>query len=101
MRACGNRALDSSQDTLRIGPTSAPQPDVVVLGPRADYYRFGEKHSLSDVLLIIEFARRSFHFDYLIKRQLYAGAGIPEYWIPDLATNTIKAEHAAYTAEAT
>ena len=73
----------------------------MVGGPRADYYRFGEKPSLSDVLLIIEFARRSFQFDYMNKRQLYAGAGIPEYWIPGLATNTIKAEHVAYTAEAT
>ena len=53
------------------------------------------------MLLIIEFAQRSFQFDYMNKRQSYAGAGIPEGWIPVLATNTIKAEHVAYTAEAT
>ena len=73
----------------------------MVLRPRADYYRFGEKPSLSDVLLIIEFAQTSIQFDYMNKRQLYAGAGIPEGWISDLAPSTIQADNAAYTAEAT
>ena len=73
----------------------------MVGGSRAEYYRFGEKPSLSDVLLIIEFAQRSFQFDYMNKRQSYAGAGIPEGWISDLAPSTIKADNAAYTAEAT
>ena len=42
-------------------------------------------------LLVIEVAGDSLRFDRQSKRVLYAGAGIPEYWIVNLAEAAIEA----------
>ena len=44
----------------------------------------------ADVLLLVEVADRSYHFDREIKLPLYAAAGIPEVWLVDLTRNVVE-----------
>lgn len=59
---------------------SRPEPDLMWL--RAKRYR-GRHPSASDVLLAIEVADSSLFSDLREKAELYAEAGIVEYWIVD------------------
>ena len=66
-----------------------PQPDLILLAPRRDFY----KRSLprpADVLLVIEVADSSLAYDRAVKMALYAGAGIPEAWIINLIDRWIE-----------
>ena len=89
--ACGDRALVSTQNSVRMAPWSAPQPDFAVLRYREDFYRTGERAGPGDVLLVIEVADSSLRFDRTVKLPLYASAGIPEYWIVNLKDRVLTA----------
>lgn len=89
--ACQGRALVSTQNSLRLGQWSAPQPDFAVLRPRADYYATGERAGPADVLLVIEVSESSLRYDRTIKLPLYARSGIGEVWIVDLPHRVLTA----------
>jgi len=59
---------------------SAPEPDVLWLAPR-DYFQDHPKPE--DVLLLVEVAESSLAQDTGEKAQLYAEAGIADYWVVD------------------
>ncbi len=67
------------------GVDSVPEPDlaVVALGNYMDAHP-------SQALLIIEVADSSLKFDRQEKAALYARAGVPEYWIVNLAGRSIE-----------
>ena len=79
--------MPSSSHRVRFGSSvSEPQPDLVLLRPRSDFY--ASRHAgPADILLIIEVAESSIQYDRDVKTPLYAAAGIPEYWLVDLNTN--------------
>jgi len=62
---------------------SLPEPDFAILvEPRGDYQR---RHPRGDELsLVIEVADTTLQFDTTTKRDLYARAGVPEYWVLDI-----------------
>lgn len=64
---------------------SEPEPDLVVAALDAP-----EPRHLSETLLIVEVAASSLLYDREVKRLLYARAGVPEYWIVDLAGEAIE-----------
>ena len=74
----GDRALVWVQGPARLAIDSVPEPDLALL--RLHSYRSGSPRS-EDVLLIVEVAESSLRYDRTTKLQLYASAGIPEYWI--------------------
>jgi len=77
------RALLWPQNPLVILPDSEPEPDIILLGWRDDFYR----HALpgpEDVALLIEVANTSLRYDRHLKGPLYAEAGVRDYWIVDL-----------------
>jgi Uma2 family endonuclease len=76
----GDRAVVSPQNPIAIRPRSEPQPDVVLLRPRAVSYSW-ELPAAEDVLLVVEVADTTVRFDRLVKARLYARAGIPEFWL--------------------
>ena len=80
----GDRAFVWVQSPIRLDDHNEPQPDVALLHPRQDEYR-NALPVPADVLLVIEVADSSLAFDRAVKANLYARAGIPEYWIVDLA----------------
>ena len=88
-QALRGRGFVSVQNPVRLGDHSEPQPDVVVLKPRADYYR-GATPQPEDVLLAIEIANSSLGFDRAVKLPLYASFGIPEYWIVDIQARAVE-----------
>jgi Uma2 family endonuclease len=60
-----------------------PEPDLMLLKPRADAYRSRYPAS-ADLLLLIEVSDSSLAFDQGLKRALYARHGIAEYWVIDI-----------------
>lgn len=80
--ACYLRAIVSVQNPVRFDRYTELQPDIAVCRRRADFYR-SEHAKPSDILLLIEVADSSLRYDQTIKRDLYARAGIVEYWIVD------------------
>jgi Uma2 family endonuclease len=88
-RAVGDRALVSAQDPVRLSDISEPQPDLMLLRPRPDFYRNAHP-TPADVLLLIEVADTSVAYDRSKKLPLYARAGIPEYWLVDLERGVLE-----------
>ena len=73
------RALVSIQNPVRLDDRSEPEPDVALLEPKEVY---GSRHPRpDDVLLLIEVADTTLHFDRDIKALLYARAGVRELWV--------------------
>jgi Uma2 family endonuclease len=88
-QAIGNRAILDVQGPIVLGNHSEPQPDIVLLRPRDDFYEVAHPQS-EDVLLLIEIADSSLNYDRNIKIPLYARYGIPEVWLIDLPKQHIE-----------
>ncbi len=88
--ALRGRAMIAVQDPVRLDDDSEPQPDVMLLQWRDDFYRNGHP-APADVLLLIEVADSSVEFDRTVKLAAYARAGIPEVWIVARAERRIEA----------
>jgi len=82
-RAAGERATVWCQSPLVLGERSMPEPDLMLLKPRADFYRDAHP-TAADVLLLIEVSDTTTSYDRRIKLPLYARHGIVEVWIVDL-----------------
>lgn len=85
----GDRAFVSVQNPIRLSDYSEPQPDIILLRPRADFYRTA-KASPQDIILIVEVAQSSLDYDRLTKLPRYAAAGILEVWIVNLVDRQIE-----------
>jgi len=85
---CAKRGILSVQNPLRVDPHSEPQPDVVLVQPRADFYASAHPGP-KDVLLAIEVGHSSARADREVKAPLYAECGITELWLVDLDTDAV------------
>jgi Uma2 family endonuclease len=88
-RLVGIGALVSVQNPVRLDNYSEPQPDLALLRPRKDYYAQA-RPTPADVLLIVEVADSSIHYDRNVKVPLYARALIPVVWLVDLNGDAIE-----------
>ena len=79
----GERAVLSVQDPLRLDNHSEPQPDLMLLAPRADFYASAHP-TPADVLLLVEVADTTSRYDREVKLPLYARHGVAEVWLIDL-----------------
>ena len=77
------------QSPIVLGKYSEPEPDLVLLRPRTDFYATAHPSS-ADVLLVVEVADTSATYDREVKLPLYAGAGLPEVWLIDLQEGSIE-----------
>jgi Uma2 family endonuclease len=73
------------QSPLALSDDSEPEPDVAVV-PAGDYW---SAHP-SRALLVVEVAETSLLKDRGIKTALYATAGVPEFWLVNLAEQIIE-----------
>jgi Uma2 family endonuclease len=74
---------------LRLDQHNEPEPDLLVV--KGPLHRYASHHpSAPDVLLVVEVADSSLRKDRKLKTALYAGFGIPEYWIVDLTSNRLE-----------
>ncbi|MDR9402404.1 MAG: Uma2 family endonuclease [Halothece sp. Uz-M2-17] len=85
----GNQAIRGIQDPIVLDNQSQPQPDVVLLRPRSDYYASGHPQP-KDIYLLVEVADISIAYDREVKIPLYAQAGISEVWLIDLNENVLE-----------
>jgi Uma2 family endonuclease len=73
------------QGSLPAGDDSEPQPDILVLP--ADW---PPEEPPSDALLVIEVSVSSLRYDRGTKLELYAEAGVREYWIVDVNARVVE-----------
>ena len=85
----GERAIVQIQSSVLLDEMNAPQPDVAILKPRADFYRY-RLPGADDILLAVEVADTSVRNDRR-KLALYARFGVPEVWIANIPARTIEA----------
>ena len=88
------KALFSGEAKVRVQlpvtlpPDSEPEPDFAIVKIDANLYR--DRHpGPSDIYLIIEVADSTLQKDKQYKSQLYAQAGIPEYWVINLKQHQV------------
>jgi Uma2 family endonuclease len=84
------RAIVRVQNPTRLNDYSEPQPDVMLLRWRDDFYQGGHPGP-DDVLLLIEVSDTSVDYDRSAKLSAYARAGIPEVWIVTRQNRRIEA----------
>lgn len=77
------KAVVWSQNPLHLNDHSVPQPDIMLLKPRSDFYKRALPKP-ADVLVLIEVADSSLAYDRNTKLPLYARNGIQEFWVVDL-----------------
>jgi Uma2 family endonuclease len=85
----GRSAYVWAQQPLVLNSRSRPQPDVTVLRWRDDRY-IPAPPTAQDVLLLIEVADTSLAADRSWKRDKYAAAGIPEYWVVNIQARQVE-----------
>lgn len=85
----GDKAVVSVQGPLRLSDSSEPQPDLMLLKPRTDFYRRAHP-TAADVLLLVEVAQSSLAYDRKVKLPLYARHGVPEVWIVNLGESVVE-----------
>ena len=82
-------AILGVQDPIQLTERTEPQPDFVLLQPRADYYETA--HPIpSEVLLLVEVSDSTVNFDRDVKVPNYARSGIQEVWLWDLEANCLE-----------
>ncbi len=83
------RAVVSVQNPLRLGDRSEPEPDLMLLVPREDFY--ASAHPVpADVWLLVEVSDTTLRYDTEIKLPLYAQHGVPEVWVFDLENAVLR-----------
>ena len=83
------RANVRIQNHLRLDENNQPEPDVVLVKWRDDFYRH-RPPGAEDVLLLIEVSDTSLAYDRSVKLALYARFLIPEVWLANIPDRVIE-----------
>ncbi|WP_224245887.1 Uma2 family endonuclease [Hyalangium gracile] len=81
---------------LSLGTDSEPEPDLAVVTREEEEH--AQEHP-STALLVVEVAVDSLRVDRMLKGRLYARAGIPEYWVVDVAGRAVEVYIAPDTSQ--
>ena len=76
------------QGSFRLSNITEPQPDLILLRRREDFYAH-KFAAAEDTLLVIEVSDTTLRYDRNVKVPLYAKYGIPEVWIVDLENSRL------------
>jgi Uma2 family endonuclease len=88
VEAVARRAGVRVQGSFRLSNITEPQPDMILLKRRDDFY--AHKFAAGeDTLLVIEVSDTTLRYDRNVKVPLYAKYGIPEVWIVDLQNSRL------------
>lgn len=88
-RRAAEQAILRVQGPIVLGERSEPQPDLILLRRRPDFYATSHPRP-QHVLLVIEVAETSADYDRQVKMPLYARAGVPEVWLVDLEGQAVE-----------
>jgi Uma2 family endonuclease len=87
-RILGDRAKVREAHPITLADHSEPEPDIAIVRNRSTLYR--DRHPLpADIFWLIEVANSTLDKDLGIKKNLYATAGIAEYWVLNLQTSEL------------
>lgn len=89
VRALPNGWFPGAENPIRVGMDKVPLPDLVVLRGVPDAYHLRLPET-GDIGLIVEIALTSLRDDLGPKLAGYARAGIPAYWVVDLAGDRVR-----------
>lgn len=89
----GEDYIVRAQGPVKLDEHNEPQPDLALLAFREDFYE-REYPGPGDTLLLIEVSDSSLEYDRSVKLPLYAGVGIPEAWVVDLASGEVESDSA-------
>ncbi len=84
-----DKALISVQNSIILNNNSEPEPDLVILKNKEDFYAEG-RPTPEDILLLIEVSDSTLKYDQEIKLPLYAESKVNEVWIINLNNSTIE-----------
>jgi Uma2 family endonuclease len=79
----GNRAKVREAHPITLPNDSEPEPDIAVVIPSPTRYLDHHPYP-ADIFWLVEYADSTLTKDLNIKQQIYAAAGIREYWIVNL-----------------
>lgn len=79
LREIGSSLRPQIETSVRLSDDSLPEPDIVLTD-----YRGTGPIPVETVALIVEVSDTTFETDIGRKSELYASAGVPEYWVVDL-----------------
>lgn len=79
----GDSVIVRVQSSIVLGDDGEPEPDVVLLRSRDDFYADADE-TPGDILLIVEVADSSEAYDRQVKVPLYARYNILEVWVASL-----------------
>jgi len=83
-------AFVRTQLPIVVSDDSEPEPDVSIASNHGDtYLASGETTPAADIRLLIEVSVNTLAYDLGIKAMLYARAGIPDYWVSDVANRRL------------
>jgi len=95
-RRLGHKTLVRGQMTFLAGPRCVPEPDIAVVpGCNSDYMH---RHP-SAAALIVEVADSSLVQDRITKSAIYAGAGVPAFWLVNLRDHHVECYTSADRAQ--
>ena len=95
--AAGERAIVGAGNSFRLSNITEPQPDLLLLKPRADFYS-SRIATAEDTLLVVEVSDTTLRYDRNVKVPLYARYGVPEVWIVDVEGSCLHCFHALANA---
>lgn len=81
----GNRAEISEAHPITLPNDSEPEPDIAIVRTPDTLYQTHHPFP-EDIFWLIEIANTTLVKDLGVKRDIYAFAGIPEYWVMNLQT---------------
>lgn len=85
----GERVFVWPHNPVVLSSDTEPQPDLVLLRPRADDYARG--HPTPEAMyLVVEVADTTLAFDRRTKAPLYASRGVSDLWIVDLSGQAVE-----------
>ena len=87
IKLLGDLCVVDCQNPFVLDDFSEPQPDILLLHSELD--ATGEIARPADIIVAIEVADSTVRYDSTTKLRAYARAGIPEYWIVNLADNAV------------
>lgn len=82
-RLLGDRAVIRGQDPITLPNQSEPEPDVAIARGKDEDYLPHHPYP-EDIFLVIEISYSTLNYDQTTKLEVYAEAGIFDYWIVNL-----------------
>lgn len=84
----GNRAKISEAHPITLPNSSEPEPDIAIIQPLGREYLQHHPYP-ENIFWLIECSQVTLKKDLTIKKEIYAEAGIQEYWVLDLQNHQL------------